>query len=122
MSFAPNVPQPTAKNPFFPKARLGIENAAKSWAKECQLFSYQAEIKRLGLVTMCLAKIGPNAGPGFQGGLQFVQQLMARLRGFVAPAPALKKCSWCSWEEEKQVELFDAVTPPPHLQLQLARN
>ena len=25
-------------------------------------------------------------------------------------------------EEEEQVELFDAVTPPPHLQLQLARN
>ena len=25
-------------------------------------------------------------------------------------------------EEKEQVELFDAVTPPPHLQLQLARN
>ena len=37
---------------------------------------------------MCLAKIGPNAGPGFQGGLHFVQQLMGRLRGSVA-APAL---------------------------------
>ena len=59
---------------------------------------------------MCLAKIGPNAGPGFQRGVA--------LRATVDEQVAWVRCSTSpgrggavgAGEELKQVELFDAVT------------
>ena len=54
-----------------PSSLQGLARKAGNWkcrqklCAPCQLFSYQAKIKRVRLVTMCLAKIGPNAGPGF---------------------------------------------------------
>ena len=113
-------------NPFFPKpANAGNWKCRQKLGKECQLFSYQAQIKRLRLVTMCLAKIGPNAGLLFRG-----VALRATVDGQVAWLRCTSTSSWkvqLVQQEEEGVETSWTVwcrylPPPPPILLQLARN
>ena len=103
-----------------PSSLQGLARKAGNWkcrqklCAPCQLFSYQAKIKRVRLVTMCLAKIGPNAGPGFgrsalcatlDGELAWLRCTLRRIAG---------GSSYC-WQRirrrmRNKVELFDAVT------------
>ena len=105
-----------------PSSLQGLARKAGNWkcrqklCAPCQLFSYQAKIKRVRLVTMCLAKIGPNAGPGFgrsalcatlDGELAWLRCTLRRIAG---------GSSYC-WQRirrrrrrRSKVGLFDAVT------------
>ena len=110
-------------NPFFPKpANAGNWKCRQKLAKECQLFSYQAQIKRPRLVTMCLAKIGPNAGPGFgrsalcatlDGELAWLRCTLRRIAGgssYCLQRIRRRRRRWRSRRMRNKVELFDAVT------------
>ena len=114
-----------------PSSLQGLARKAGNWkcrqklCAPCQLFSYQAKIKRVRLVTMCLAKIGPNAGPGFgrsalcatlDGELAWLRCTLRRIAGGSSYCwQRIRRRRRRRWGRRRRrrrskVELFDAVT------------
>ena len=114
-----------------PSSLQGLARKAGNWkcrqklCAPCQLFSYQAKIKRVRLVTMCLAKIGPNAGPGFgrsalcatlDGELAWLRCTLRRIAGgssYCWQRIRRRRRRWRRWRRRRmrsRVELFDAFT------------